>query len=146
MSEFYSMDDYRTALPYGRVIEDGTVFRIETDGHGHLRPPIAEQTDGKCYGVPREVLYAKVQRRGTSQDHTKRVERKRQRVRAVFVWLKANPGATKDDVADVMGISHAVAYHDLAELRIRGLVEMEPVARRGQNGSARWFARSRREG
>lgn len=117
----YDMDDYMAGAPYGRVVRNGRVVRIETDGNGRTRE-ILESTHEKCYGVTRSYLKQREEPPAYTQrqDHSDRVGRRERRLRQLVKWLRTHPDQDKWAIAEAFGVSSATAWHDLALLRQRG--------------------------
>lgn len=115
----YSEHDYQVALnPFDRVRVNGTLFRIET--HDGEMVYVSEGVEAKCYGVPRENLYAIERKPQPHQCHVYRGEVMRARMDLLVAFVRLHPGEDKHAMHRTLGYPVRTVEHYLYLLTSEG--------------------------
>jgi DNA-binding transcriptional ArsR family regulator len=128
----YTEHEWQRALnPYDRIIKDGKLWRIETDGDGHLKDPICEATLTYCYGVPVADLDPNRkradQRRGNGAGAAAFQRRRAMTTRQlIFNAIARHPDKTIADIVTITGKSDTTVRTHVKELRRDGAIECAP--------------------
>ena len=142
--------DWTSLRAYDRVVEDGWVIRIQTDGKGALIE-IREKRLGN-YGLSQRtwdrLRTAKPKRTGIATGNLQRVARKYGRQHRILSYLAQTRahGARAGTIADLLDTSPTVAGSMLRDLALQGHAEFRqelepirgPTSRGGQRPISIW--------